>query len=150
MKKRLRERDFAYWEKKHYEEKVEDLKNHPKLARTDKFDRNMRKLADAETRYNNINPTVLEDLKSVNNERFKEVEETLKSYMLELNKYFTSISKKVNDMGLKDVGTSPRASFTGTSNAAGNVAKTVKKIEGKTTNKVDTAFQEEAQTRIST
>ena len=138
LKKKLKERDFAFWELKHYEEKVEDLKNHPKMALTAKMDRNMRKLADAKTRYDNINPTVLEELKSVNTERFKEVEETLKLYMLELNKYFTSISKKINDMGLKDVGSTPRASIG--SPSAGNVAKTVKKIE---TKKIDSGFQEE-------
>ena len=149
LKKKLRERDFAYWEKKHYEEKVACLKNQPKMERSAKMDRNLRKLADAQTRYDNIYPTVLEELKTVNTERFKEVEETLKSYMLELNKYFTSISKKVNDMGLKDVGNTPRSSVT-PAVPAGTVSKTVKKIEGKSGNKVDSAFQDETPARITT
>ena len=150
LKNKLRERDFAYWEKKHYVEKVADLKNKPKLERTARMDRNLRKLADAETRYDNINPTVLEELKSVNVERFKEVEETLKSYMLELNKYFTVISRKINDMGLRDIANTPRASVT-PATTTGNVAKNVKKIEGKTTgSKVETPFQEETPARIST
>jgi hypothetical protein len=146
LKKKLTDRDFAFWELKHYEEKVEDMQNKPKLARTAKLDRNLRKLADAKTRYDNINPTVLEELKMVNNERFKEVEETLRSYMLELNKYFTSISKKINDMGLKEVGagSSPKAPFVPSS---GNVAKTIKKIEA--TKKVESGFQDESPARIT-
>lgn len=103
MEKRLKDRDFAYWEKKHYESKTEKMKMNPKLLGTERMDNNLHKLASAQTKFEELDQRIIEDLKGLNDERFDEMENLLKMYLVQLDKYYSGINKKMNDVTQKEL-----------------------------------------------
>jgi len=103
MEKRLKERDFAFWEKKHYEEKIEKMKMDPKMLGTHRMDSNLTKLAKAQTRFAELDEQLRQDMKGLNEERFDEMENLLKMYLVQLDKYYAGINRKMNEVAVKEV-----------------------------------------------
>jgi len=103
LEKRLKDRDYWYWEKVHYSAKVDKLKakNRSNLENVEK---NLKKLANAENRYDAIDSQVMTDVKSLNSERYDEVESLLQMYLAQLDKYYSGIYKKMNSVATKEEG----------------------------------------------
>lgn len=119
VEKRLKDRDYWYWEKVHYETKVDKLKRN--TSKLEKVEKNLKKLADAENRYDAIDSQVVTDMKSLNNERYDEVESLLQMYLAQLDKYYSGIYKKLTEVAAKEVGIVNSFKLTPLDKRVGNV-----------------------------
>jgi chromosome condensin MukBEF ATPase and DNA-binding subunit MukB len=98
LKKKMKDRDFAYWEKAHYELKLDKMRMKSSLAHSEKMERNYSKFSRSQSQYDELNREVIEELRQFNSERFDLIEDTLKMYMLHVDRYFSGVSKKMGEV----------------------------------------------------
>ena len=121
MEKRIRDRDFAYWEKVHYESKIEKMKSNEKLNGSEKMSSNESKFESSRKRFEEIDSKVVVDLKGLNEERFDEMENLLKMYLVHLNNYYTGIYKKMNEVASREISVVEKFKLTPLSMRIGDV-----------------------------
>lgn len=102
IEKRMKDRDYWYWEKVHYRTKVDKLKAN--TSKLEKVEKNLKKLANAESRFDAIDSQVIADVTSLNNERYDEVESLLQMYLAQLDKYYCAIYKKMTAVATTEEG----------------------------------------------
>jgi len=122
MEKEMKDRDFAYWERKHYEEKTEKMKANPKLLGTERMDNNLTKLANWQKKFEESDSKIVPELRGLNDERFDEMENLLKMYLVQLDKYYAGINKRMKEVTERELKVSASFKLTPLTQRVGDAA----------------------------
>jgi hypothetical protein len=89
---RLRERDKAHAAKLHYEQKVQEL--NAKESDKEKVDRNLKKLKEAHSEYEEREQVTVRECRDALNTKFKDMDQILGLYFKVIGEYYVNISEK--------------------------------------------------------
>lgn len=95
LEHQLIEREKAYSPKVHYELKLEKLKARQSQHGTEKIERNLRKSSAATNAWNELDASVVRELRRVLDNRLKTVSEIIDMHTAHLSKYYAICNQKV-------------------------------------------------------